>query len=181
MHSLLHSAILLAIISLAVAYSANPVLSLVNKERAKNGVKPLVLSKKLNAVALKHSKDQAKQEKISHLGSDGSKTGDRCKKGGYATSNCDETIATNFKTGADCIRALLKNPGHRDVVLNAKSVEFGSAVAYDAKGNSYYTQVYGNPRASKRYTDKQPKKLAPAPSPDAKSSSVSASSLPEDF
>lgn len=96
-----------------------------NEYRAKNGLKPLVLSKKLCQVAQLHS-DWMTTNGLWHTGFP-----KRLTKLYYNYSNCGENIAWNYKTPEDCTNAWIRSLGHRANILGKfTEVGFGYADAY---------------------------------------------------
>ena len=63
------------------------VISLVNQERARYGLYPLVLNNALTMAARGHSRDMADNDFFNHVGSDGSGFVERIQRAGY-TSIC---------------------------------------------------------------------------------------------
>ena len=68
-------------------------LDLVNAARAEHGLGGLCLNSKLMAAAQAHSADQAANQDMSHDGSDGSSSGDRAKRAGYAYRSLAENVS----------------------------------------------------------------------------------------
>ena len=62
-------------------------LSLVNNARAQAGLPALCFNTKLARAAQAHSQDQANHHQMTHTGSDGSTTGTRATRAGYAWSS----------------------------------------------------------------------------------------------
>ena len=73
--------------------TAAALLAAHNRERKKEGRRPLALSAKLCEAATVHAKDMALHQKQDHTGSDGSKVADRVKRKGYVYVRIGENIA----------------------------------------------------------------------------------------
>lgn len=120
------------------------VLRLVNYSRARKGVAPVRVSATLGDVARRHNADQAfVQRKISHVGSDGTKIGDRMRREGYSFAYASENVAAGQKTPKHVHRSLMDSPGHRRNVLSPQVVDMGLHVGRGTDGRLYWTQVFG--------------------------------------
>ncbi|CAG8557110.1 1414_t:CDS:2 [Paraglomus occultum] len=131
----------LCVIFLAVgAVVGNPasLLKLVNDERNKVGVDPLVLDARLIKAAQAHSEYQASINAITHDDPIGN-LGDRIKKLGYIYENVGENIAFGFTTEASVMEAWMNSPQHRANILNPNFRHFGSGFT-----KNYWTQNFGN-------------------------------------
>lgn len=117
------------------------VLNLVNQERGKAGKSPLRLHSQLNASAQAHSNDMARNNFMSHAGSDGSSMGDRMKRHGYNFRAAAENVAAGQSSPQDVMRSWMNSPGHRQNILNGNYRDIG--IGY-ARGNKiYWTQNFG--------------------------------------
>lgn len=127
------------------------VLRLVNVERANanTGLKPLVLSDKLNQVAYSHSQDMALSDYFSHTGANGSSPQDRAYKAGYQYSRFGENIAAGYVTPEEVVAAWMTSQGHRANILNPNYKEMGVGYYYlesdtgNINYNYYWTQDFG--------------------------------------
>jgi uncharacterized protein YkwD len=88
-----------------------------NREREREGRKPLQLSARLCESAAIHALDMAKHRKLDHNGSDGSTVADRVKRKGYAYVRVGENIAEGQETVEQVMSTWLKSPGHRENIL----------------------------------------------------------------
>ncbi|MGC4853280.1 CAP domain-containing protein [Micromonospora sp. DT4] len=127
-----------------VSDQAREVVDLVNAERAKAGCKALSIDDKLMTAAQRHSQDQADHSKMSHTGSDGSDTGVRLDRVGYAWRTYGENVAWNQKTPAAVMDAWMNSSGHRANILNCAFTEIGVGIA--SSNGPYWTQVFAAPR-----------------------------------
>ncbi|WP_433537451.1 CAP domain-containing protein [Micromonospora sp. CA-249363] len=128
----------------SVSAQAREVVDLVNAERAKAGCKALSIDDKLMTAAQRHSQDQADHSKMSHTGSDGSDTGVRLDRVGYAWRTYGENVAWNQKTPAAVMDAWMNSSGHRANILNCAFTEIGVGIA--SSNGPYWTQVFAAPR-----------------------------------
>ncbi|GAA2184235.1 CAP domain-containing protein [Micromonospora lupini] len=127
-----------------VGTQAQQVVDLVNAERAKAGCKALNIDDKLMTAAQRHSQDQADHQNMSHTGSDGSDTGVRLDRVGYAWRTYGENVAWNQKTPAAVMDAWMNSSGHRANILNCAFTEIGVGIA--SSNGPYWTQVFAAPR-----------------------------------
>ncbi|GAB3955641.1 hypothetical protein GCM10027614_65560 [Micromonospora vulcania] len=119
-------------------------VDLVNAERAKAGCKALTINTKLMTAAQRHSQDQADHQNMSHTGSDGSDSGVRLDRVGYAWRTYGENVAWNQKTPAAVMDAWMNSSGHRANILNCAFTEIGVGIA--SSNGPYWTQVFAAPR-----------------------------------
>ncbi|KXN66551.1 SCP-domain-containing protein [Conidiobolus coronatus NRRL 28638] len=120
-----------AVDSIVSKVSANPdkLLYLLNTLRAEDNHKPLTIDKTLTQIAIQHSKDQAKQGKMTHEGSDSSDVESRADSAGYRWRSIAENVAYNQKSELEVTQAWMNSPGHRANMLSDK---------YDNVGFGYY-------------------------------------------
>ncbi|MFG1871844.1 CAP domain-containing protein [Micromonospora arborensis] len=127
-----------------VSAQAREVVDLVNAERAKAGCNALSINDKLMTAAQRHSQDQADHQNMSHTGSDGSDSGVRLDRVGYAWRTYGENVAWNQKTPAAVMDAWMNSSGHRANILNCAFTEIGVGIA--SSNGPYWTQVFAAPR-----------------------------------
>jgi uncharacterized protein YkwD len=122
------------------------ILDLTNKAREKEKLPPLKLNPLLTKVARAHSANMAKQGKLSH-DLDGKTPSQRMKDAGYAASWGGENVAnTDGDTAASIFQMWMESKPHKENILKDKYKEIGVGVAKNAKGEVYYTQVFGTPK-----------------------------------
>jgi uncharacterized protein YkwD len=123
-----------AVNSVVTQVSTNPniLLRLLNTLRTKSNLKPLTIDKTLTQIAIQHSKDQAKQGKMTHVGSDSSDVEVRADRAGYKWKSVAENIAYNQKSEQEVTQAWWDSPGHRANMLSDKyeNVGFGYYQGY---------------------------------------------------
>jgi uncharacterized protein YkwD len=109
---------------------------------------PLTLSPVLTAAAAVHSLDMAKRGEASHRGSDGSDSGERITRAGYAWRGSGENVAAGQRTAEEVVEAWLDSPGHCATLMEPKFTETGIAFALAPGKNPdvYWTQVFAAPR-----------------------------------
>jgi hypothetical protein len=103
------------------------VFDLVNSERVRHGLKPLVWVDRIAAVARYHSDNMATQNFFAHEDPSGRKAGKRADKLGADWNQISENIA--WLSGSDpagrVVQAWMKSPGHRRNILDSSPKESG--------------------------------------------------------
>ena len=119
-------------------------LSMVNVERRKAGVTPLVMRDDLRDVARAHSQDMAARDFHAHTNPDGDTPWDRIRSAGIAHSSSAENIAWNNhpKAANVALNDWMKSPGHRNNILSAGYTHTGMGIAPDGASGYYFTQVF---------------------------------------
>lgn len=123
------------------------ILSLVNVERSKAGLKPLTLNSQLNQAAQNHTNDMISKGYFSHNSPTGSTMVSRVNAVGYRYSTIGENIAAGSSTASATMTQWMNSPGHRANILNPNFRELG--VGYGPSNDQYryyWTQVFGTAR-----------------------------------
>ncbi len=116
------------------------VVALHNQYRTAHGLSPLTVSSNLNNAAQAHADDMAIHRKLDHTGSDGSESGDRITRAGYAWSLEGENIEWGSTT-ADAVMAVwLNSPGHlANIRRQFRNIGVG-------RSGVYWTVNFASPR-----------------------------------
>ena len=127
-------------------------LDLLNEARKKEKLPPLKANATLRKVALGHSENMAKQEKMAHQ-LDGKGVGDRTAAGDYDYRVVRENLAaaegevdSPAPTPKEIHDKWMDSKGHRANLLDPRVTEAGIAIVVSKKGTYYYTQVFATPR-----------------------------------
>jgi uncharacterized protein YkwD len=129
-------------------------VSLVNQERAKNGLSPLTLNAALTSAALSHSRDMSARDFFDHIGSDGSAFWERIIRAGYgALAAGGENIAAGYASPSAVFNAWMNSSGHRDNILNPNFSDIGIGYVYEPNDTypdnigykHYWTQDFASP------------------------------------
>ena len=108
---------------------------------------PLRWDSRLAAAAAAHSADQASHGVMSHTGSDGSDTGTRIQRQGYAPfSTWGENVAYWYPSLSAVMNGWMTSPGHCRNIMFSGFKDVGMAVAYTPSGVPYWTQDFGAQR-----------------------------------
>ena len=102
-------------------------LVLVNEERTKRGLKPLVADPELVPVARAHSVDMFARGYFSHYTPEGKDPFDRMKKAGIKYYSAGENLALG-QTLRICHDGLMNSPGHRANILNPSYGRLGVGI-----------------------------------------------------
>lgn len=117
------------------------ILSLVNKERATAGCKPLTASSSLDGLAQAFSDDMAARDFFDHTDPDGHTPWDRAKARGI-TNLGGENIARGQADAEAVMTAWMNSPGHRANILNCDYTTLGVGIHYGT-GGPWWTQDFG--------------------------------------
>jgi uncharacterized protein YkwD len=119
------------------------ILKLTNEARAKEKLPPLKMNPLLTKIANAHSANMAKQQKMEHV-LDGKKPAQRVEEGGYDYSDTAENLAYSEDLSVpEVFEGWMKSKVHRENILGEPYRELGVGLARSAKGDVYYTQVFG--------------------------------------
>ncbi|WP_454191760.1 CAP domain-containing protein [Paenibacillus sp. Marseille-Q7038] len=123
--------------SSVVSAYAKEVVSLVNKERAKAGLKPLVIHTNLTKMAVAKAQDMNDNNYFSHTSPTYGSPFDMMKKFGITYKYAGENIAKGQKTPAEVVKAWMNSPGHKANIMNENFTLIG--VGYV---NGYWVQAF---------------------------------------
>jgi serralysin len=125
-------------------------LDLVNQERAKAGLNPLILSQKLDEAADKYAEKMATGDFFSHTDPiSGSNVAKRVSDEGYQWTRVGENIAAGYATAEAVFQGWMNSAGHRANILNPNYTHMGVGYHYltndtgNVNYNHYWTQVFG--------------------------------------
>ena len=121
------------------------VVRLVNEARAQNGLGALTVDSRLTDAAARHAVDQARMQQGGHVGSDGTRGGDRITQAGYRWCSWGENVAWGYTTPRAVVDAWMASESHRANILKARFVHIGLATAVGEDGRTYWAQEFGAP------------------------------------
>ncbi len=120
------------------------VVTLVNEERAIEGVAALECNDSLSQAARNHSADMAEQNYFSHVSKDGRTFVQRILASGYSCSAAGENIAEGYSSADAVMQGWMSSSGHRANILNPGYCDIG--VGYATHVNSgnvpFWTQDF---------------------------------------
>ncbi|MEU1115664.1 MULTISPECIES: CAP domain-containing protein [unclassified Streptomyces] len=116
------------------AGSSAHVVAEINRHRAGAGCAPVRLRASLSRSAREHSADMSDHERLTHLGTDGSRPLERMGEAGYRPRRAGEVIAAGPRTPEAAVRAWMRSPSHRAVVLSCPYTDAGVGVTRGSGG-----------------------------------------------
>jgi uncharacterized protein YkwD len=117
------------------------ILSLVNRQRASAGCRPLTASPSLDELAQNFSDDMAARDFFDHTDPDGDTPWDRAKALGI-TDLGGENIARGQADAEAVMEAWMNSPGHRANILNCDYTTLGVGIHFGT-GGPWWTQDFG--------------------------------------
>ncbi|SRR5579875_173175 len=131
----------------AVEPDERKILDLVNAQRAKAGLAPLKISRRLTTAARGHSYDMALRGYFSHLSADGIGPERRIRNCGVQSAETGENIYEDDFTdhrllARRTVQAWMQNPGHRQNMLSPRFDETGVGAVRTADGATYVTEDF---------------------------------------
>jgi uncharacterized protein YkwD len=116
-------------------------LTLLNNDRAKNGLKALNANSKLTSVAESHAKDMISRGYFAHNTPEGKTPFQRMKEAGITYSTAGENLAINSSVAA-AETAFMNSSGHRANILNSSYTDVGIGVVQNSSGQLYVVQEF---------------------------------------
>jgi uncharacterized YkwD family protein len=120
------------------------VVRLVNIERQKEGLQPLVASTELSNVARKKSEDMALKNYFSHTSPTYGSPFDMMKSFGISYRTAGENIAKGQLTAQSVVNAWMNSSGHRANIMNPSFNKIGVGHFKSSNGTNYWTQMFTN-------------------------------------
>jgi len=117
--------------------------SMVNIERAKAGVQPLVVDDNLRTLARAHSQDMLARGYFSHYTPEGQSPFDRMTEAGINFSFAGENLALAPSTDL-AMQGLMNSPGHRKNILSPNFNKIGIGVIDGGIYGKMYSQEFTN-------------------------------------
>ena len=115
--------------------------NLLNSDRARYGLAPLVIDPELCRIARIKSQDMRDNQYFAHTSPTYGDVRSMLRRFGYAYTAAGENIA-HHATVEKAQAAFLSSPGHRRNIMNSAYTRVGLGVAVDAKGYVYLTQIF---------------------------------------
>ena len=115
--------------------------NLLNSDRARYGLAPLVIDPELCRIARIKSQDMRDNQYFAHTSPTYGDVRSMLRRFGYAFTTAGENIA-HHATVEKAQAAFLSSPGHRKNVMSGTYARVGLGAAVDAKGYVYLTQIF---------------------------------------
>lgn len=120
----------------------NEILKLINIERKKKNLSPLVICSQLSEVAELKSKDMALENYFEHISPKYGTPFNMMNEFGIVYKAAAENIAKGYKTSEDVVKGWMESPGHRANILNSDYHKMG--IGLYTSDTSYWTQMFTN-------------------------------------
>lgn len=133
----------------SLAFADDPeqqVVVLVNDERAKRGLPPLIVASELTSSARAYAREMATQDFFAHVAPDGSTLVSRDEAAGYRNwSYLEENLAAGQPTPNQAVVAWMASPAHREDILspNVRETGVGLFVQPGSPYVYYWVQEFG--------------------------------------
>lgn len=118
------------------------VIELVNAERAKEGLKPLVYDASIEKAALVRAKEI--QTSFSHTRPNGTGFITAMQEAGVTYRRAGENIAWGQRTPEEVVKVWMNSPSHRANIMNVNYGRIGVGHLTNARGTSYWVQLFAN-------------------------------------
>ena len=118
------------------------VVTLVNKERASNGLQSLASDRQLAKLAQMKAEDMAKNGYFSHISPTYGSAFDMMKKYGVSYKTAGENIAKGQKTAQSVMNGWMNSSGHRANILKSDYTKIGVGCAKASDGTTYWVQIF---------------------------------------
>ena len=115
--------------------------NLLNSDRARYGLAPLVIDAQLCRIARIKSQDMLSNQYFAHTSPTYGDVRSMLRQFGYAYTAAGENIA-HHATVEKAQAAFLSSPGHRKNILSSAYTRVDLGAAVDAKGYVYLTQIF---------------------------------------
>ena len=127
---------------------AADVVRYTNDARAANGVAPLATNARLIEAARLHANQMASYRRLEHEIPQAQYPTmvSRLEAVGYRYANVAENIAWNVSGARQVVNGWMNSSSHRANILDTRLTEMGAAMARSSNGETYWVQVFGQPR-----------------------------------
>jgi len=134
---------------------AKAAVCLINKQRARRGLRKLRVNSRLSEAARRHTVDMVKRNYFGHTSRSGSNVVARIARTGYMRGARAWTVGENLAWGSggrstprEIMAAWMNSPGHRANILRSRFREIGIGVVFEAPRSTRgpaatYTTTFG--------------------------------------
>ncbi|MEU0409225.1 CAP domain-containing protein [Streptomyces griseorubiginosus] len=123
--------------------TADEVVALTNRERARAGLPDLAVDHHLAGAAQAYSTDMAVRAFYSHTSPEGTQPWDRAAAAGSTRRSIGENIACGQRSAAEVVEGWMNSPGHRANILKPDFTHIGVGFAGGGPAGTYWTQLFG--------------------------------------
>ena len=118
------------------------VLDLVNAERAKEGLQPLIYNPLLDQAAGGHATHMGQVGQMAHEGIGNGTPGDRIRATGVRNA-WGENVAKGQRTPQQVVAEWMNSPKHRENIMDPTFTKLGVEQVTGADGQNYWAQEFG--------------------------------------
>jgi len=119
---------------------AEQVVTLVNAERAKEGLAPLSIDTKVQAAAQVRAVES--EQSFSHTRPNGSSFATALKEQNVSYRRAGENIAWGQRSPEEVVNAWMNSSGHRANIMNPNFTKIGVGYYRNSKGLNYWSQLF---------------------------------------
>lgn len=123
------------------------VVDLVNQERERAGVPPLIVNFSLQEAAWRHTEHMADRKVMCHEGCGDGTPWQRISATGYQFATAGENVASGQRSSTAVMRAWMNSSRHRANILNPAYTDIGVAFAPAGLYGTSWTQVFARPKS----------------------------------
>lgn len=138
-----------SILSFATNIKNTDIIQLTNKERSKQGLKPLKEDLRLSQAAFQKAEDMFEKDYWAHFAPDGTSPWYFFQEAGYQYTWAGENLARDFQTSSGVVSGwMASTAGHRENILNNNFLEIGVGVKdgiLQGEETTLVVQLFGNP------------------------------------
>ncbi len=133
------------------ALNQKDIFTIINSERVKAGLSPLVFNGLLSTIARVKALDMVKNKYFAHVAPDGTDIAKLAKEYQYEYLNVGENLALgDFTSSAQVMDGWMHSPGHRANILNTHFTEVGIAALrgeWEGREVWFAVQEFGRPQS----------------------------------
>jgi len=104
-------------------------LALINRDRKRAGVGPVVLDDKLTAIARAHTRDMVEHDFVAHTSPRTGSPGDRVRRAGLVPTFSSENVGRAY-TAEEAEQGFMSSPGHRANIVDPRPTRVGIGIVF---------------------------------------------------
>jgi len=120
----------------------NQIMALVNHERVKNGLLPLIMNEQLCSIARLKCQDMSDHGYCGHQSPIYGSPFDMLKRFGVDYSFAGENVAMGQKSPRSVMDGWMNSPSHKNAILNSNYKELGVGYLKSLNGSNYWVQLF---------------------------------------
>ena len=119
-------------------------INLVNIERNKKGLSPLIEDTQLTNIAFVKAQDMVKNKYFEHISKRYGAPWDMADGFGYYYKTFGENIAHGYESSNEVVTAWMNSQGHRANILNSKYTRIGVGISLDNYNQYYFVHMFSS-------------------------------------